>query len=60
MVFRCIRYDVAYPGLQGADLDPGRYVDFNALVPKRFVRSPRSEQALRTRYDVGAVVKGGH
>jgi len=60
MVFRCIRYDPAYAGLKGADLDPGRYVDFNALVPRRFVRNPRSQQALRTRYDVGAVVKGGH
>jgi hypothetical protein len=60
MVFRCVRYDAGYAGLRGADLDPGRYVDFNALVPKKFVRSPRGGQALRTRYDVGAVVKGGH
>lgn len=50
MVFRCIRYDPAYPGLRGADLDPGRYVDFNALVPKRFVRSSRSREPLRKTY----------
>jgi hypothetical protein len=60
MVFRCFRYDPAYPGLRGADLDAGRYVDFNALMPRRFVRSPRSREALRTRYDTGAVPKGGH
>jgi hypothetical protein len=60
MIFRCIRYEPAHPALKNADLDPGRYVDFNALVPRRFVRSPRSRQALRTRYDAGAIVKGGH
>jgi hypothetical protein len=60
MVFRCVRYAPDYPGLQNRELDPGRYVDFNALVPRRFVRSPRSREALRTRYDTGAVPKGGH
>jgi hypothetical protein len=59
-VFRCIRYAPDHPALRGADMDPERYVDFNALVPRRFVRSPRSREALRTRYDTGAVPKGGH
>ncbi|MCP5372246.1 MAG: aryl-sulfate sulfotransferase [Hyphomicrobiales bacterium] len=60
MVFRCIRYGADHAGIRDADLDPGRYIDFNALVPRRLVRSPRGSQALRTRYDVGAVVAGGH
>ena len=60
MVFRCIRYAPDHPALRGAHLDPGRYVDFNALVPRRFVRNPRSRQALRTRYDVGTLTRGGH
>jgi len=60
MVFRCLRYAADDPALRGADLDAERYVDFNALVPRRFVRSPRSRETLRTRYDVGAIVKGGH
>jgi hypothetical protein len=50
MVFRCIRYDPAHPALANADLDPKRYLDFNALVPKRFVRSPRSRAPLRNTY----------
>jgi len=60
MVFRCVRYPVDAPALRNADLDPGRYVDLNALMPRRFVRSARSRAALGTRYDVGAVIKGGH
>jgi hypothetical protein len=50
MVFRCVRYAPEHPALRGADLDPQRYVDFNALVPRRFVRSPRSREPLRKTY----------
>ncbi len=60
MVFRCIRYDEDHPGIRDADLDPGGYEDLNALMPKRFVRSPRGDQALRTTYVAGELVKGGH
>ena len=60
MIFRCIRYGEDHPGIRDADLDPDRYKDFNALAPKRFVRSPRGGQALETLYDVGAIVQGGH
>ena len=60
MVFRCIRYAADHPGIREAALDPDSYVDFNALVPRRFVRSPRSTEALRTSYVPGAVVHGGH
>lgn len=60
MIFRCIRYDKDQAGIRDADLDPDRYLEFNALVPKRFVRSQRGGQELQTRYDIGAVIPGGH
>ncbi len=60
MVFRCTRYDQGHPGIAGADLDPGRYADLNALMPRRFVRSPRSNQALAASYAPGDLVRGGH
>ena len=60
MVFRCIRYDPGHPALRGRTFDPDRYPDLNALMPRRFVRSPRSRQALRTQYGMGTVVQGGH
>jgi len=60
MVFRCIRYDADHPGVRNADLDPDSYVDFNALVPRRFVRNPRSGEALRSSYTPGTVIQGGH
>jgi hypothetical protein len=60
MVFRCIRYDPDSSALRGKSLDPGRYSDLNALMPRRFVRSPRSREALRRNYEVGAVIRGGH
>lgn len=60
MIFRCVRYDKEHAGIRDADLDPDRYVEFNALMPKRFVRSPRGRQELPTRYGIGAVIPGGH
>jgi hypothetical protein len=60
MVFRCIRYGADHPGVRDADLDPDRYEDLNALVPRRFVRNPRSGEALRTSYALGSVTQGGH
>ena len=60
MIFRCFRYDESHPGIAEADLDPGRYEDFNALMPRRFVRSPRGNEALAASYATGALVRGGH
>jgi len=60
MIFRCMRYSGDHAGIRDADLDPGRYSDVNALTPKPFVRSPRGGRKLPDRYDVGAVVRGGH
>lgn len=60
MVFRCIRYDGGHAGIRDADLDPGRYEDLNALMPRRFVRSPRASATLRTTYAPGELVRAGH
>ena len=38
MVFRAYRYAADYPGVKDADLDPGRYPDINALMPRSFIR----------------------
>lgn len=43
MVFRAYRYAADYPGVKDADLDPGRYPDINALMPRRFVRRRAAE-----------------
>jgi len=60
MVFRCTRYAIDDPRFDGAPLDPDRYVDFNAMMPRRLVRSPNSGKALGTRYGPGTVIEGGH
>lgn len=60
MVFRCSRYATDDPRFEGAPLDPERWTDFNALMPRPMIRSPRAGQALRTAYVPGAVIKGGH
>ncbi|MHA1565353.1 MAG: aryl-sulfate sulfotransferase [Alphaproteobacteria bacterium] len=60
MVFRCTRYAADDPRFDGAPLDPERYPDFNAMMPRRLVRSPNSTKALGNRYLSGAVIQGGH
>jgi hypothetical protein len=60
MVFRCVRYDPDHAGVRDADLDPDRYEDLNALVPRRFVRNPHSRESLGTSYALGSVIQSGH
>ena len=60
MIFRCYRYGAGHEGIRGADLDPQRYADINALMPQRFVTSRRATQPLGVSYASGAAIKGGH
>ncbi|HJO85847.1 MAG TPA: aryl-sulfate sulfotransferase [Rhodospirillales bacterium] len=43
MVFRAYRYAADHPGVKDADLDPGRYPDINALMPRRFIQGRSSD-----------------
>ena len=60
MVFRCTRYDAEDARFAGAALDPGDNIDFNAMMPRPFVRSPNSATPLGTSYAPGAILRGGH
>ena len=60
MVFRGSRYASDDPRFAGAPLDPERHTDFNALMPRPMIRSPRANQAIGTSYVPGTVVQGGH
>ena len=60
MVFRCMRYDADDPRFAGAPLDAADNVDFNAMMPRPFVRSPDSARPLGASYATGTVLRGGH
>lgn len=60
MIFRCYRYGADHPVITGRDLDPDRHAEINALMPRRFTRSPRASMPLGTSYVAGDLVKGGH
>ena len=60
MVFRCMRYDADDPRFAGAPLGAEHNVDFNAMMPRPFVRSPDSARPLGTSYATGTILRGGH
>ncbi len=60
MVFRCTRYAADDARFADAPLDPDRYVDFNAMMPRRLTRSPNATKTLGRSYAPGAMVQGGH
>ncbi len=60
MVFRCMRYDADDPRFAGAPLDPADNADFNAMMPRPFVRSPNSARPLGTSYAAATILRGGH
>lgn len=60
MVFRCSRYDRNDPRFANAPLDPERYADVNAMMPRRGLTSPHGSDPLGQSYAPGAIPQGGH
>jgi outer membrane protein assembly factor BamB len=60
MIFRCYRHGADHPGIRSGELEPDRHAEINALMPRRFTRSPRASMPLGTSYLTGGLVKGGH
>ena len=55
MVFRAYRYGADHPSVRDADLDPARYADLNALMPRRFNRGWSSDlvHVVGSSFEVG-------